>query len=193
MNLSSASPEQITVWLQQWQRGDTRAGNQLAEGVYADLERIASRYLRAERAGNTLEPGALVNELWVRLTTTTGVAYQNRAHFFALASTTMRRILVDHARARRAEKRGGNQNQISLTAVEGWNPVADYDDLVALDQVLKTLEEADSRAARVVELRFFAGLAGHEIAEVLGTSEITVKRDWKVARAWLIQRLNHGS
>ena len=193
MNLPPASPEQITVWLAQWQQGNTRAGNRLAEGVYPDLNRIAARYLHAERDGNTLEPGALVNELWVRLTEATGVAYQNRAHFFALAATTMRRILVDHARARRAEKRGGDQNQVSLTAVEGWNPAADYADLVALDQALRALASADPRAARVVELRFFAGLGGAEIAEVLGISEITVKRDWKVARAWLVQRLQQHS
>ncbi len=193
MNLPSASPEQITLWLEQWQQGNSRAGNQLAEGVFPDLHRIAARYLQAERADNTLEPGALVNELWLRLTEATGVAYHNRAHFFALAATTMRRILVDHARARQAEKRGGDQNQVSLTAVEGWNPAGNYDDLMAFDQALQTLEDADPRAARVVELRFFGGLAGPEIAEVLGTSEITVKRDWKVARAWLMQRLQQPS
>jgi RNA polymerase sigma factor (TIGR02999 family) len=132
----------------------------------------------------------LVNELWVRLTSGEPLPYQNRAHFFALAAQNMRRILIDHARARLAEKRGGELQQVTLTAVEGWNPVAQNEDLLALDQALSRLEKADPRAARVVELRFFGGLQEEEIAEVLGVSAITVKRDWKAARAWLAGQLS---
>jgi RNA polymerase sigma factor (TIGR02999 family) len=131
----------------------------------------------------------LVNELYLRLMGSEPLAYQDRAHFYAIAAQTMRRILIDHARARIAGKRGGEQERVSLTAVEGWNPVAQSEDVIALDQALAKLEKADARAARVVELRFFGGLQEEEIAEVLGVSIITVKRDWKVARAWLVGRL----
>jgi RNA polymerase sigma-70 factor, ECF subfamily len=117
------------------------------------------------------------------------IPYQDRAHFFAIAAQTMRRILIDYARARVADKRGGQQERVTLTAVEGWNPVAQSADILSLDQALTKLEGADPRAARVVELRFFGGLQEEEVAEVLGVSIITVKRDWKVARAWLIARL----
>jgi RNA polymerase sigma factor (TIGR02999 family) len=121
------------------------------------------------------------------------IAYRDRAHFFAIAAQTMRRILIDYARARIAEKRGGDQQRVSLTAVDGWNPVVGTEDLIALDQALSKLEKADPRAARVVELRFFGGLQEEEIAEVLGVSIVTVKRDWRVARAWLIGRLRPHS
>src|SRR5262249_22705191 len=151
--------------------------------------KIASRFLHNERKHHTLEPTALVNELWIRVVGGDGVQYQNRAHFFAIAAQTMRRILIDYARARGAGKRGGHQEQVTLTTVEGWNPIARKEDILALDQVLSKLEKADPRAAKVVELRFFGGLQEDEVAEVLGVSTITVKRDWKVARAWLLARL----
>jgi RNA polymerase sigma factor (TIGR02999 family) len=157
--------------------------------VYPELRRIAARFLHNERNHHTLEPNALVNELCVRLLGSRPLAYQDRVHFFAIAAQTMRRILIDHARARIAEKRGGERERVTLTAVEGWNPVADNKDIVSLDQALSKLEKADARAARVVELRFFGGLQENEIAEALGVSLITVKRDWKVARAWLMSRL----
>jgi RNA polymerase sigma factor (TIGR02999 family) len=118
------------------------------------------------------------------------ITYNDRAHFFAVAAQTMRRILIDHARARVAEKRGGVQQRVSLSAVDGWNPVARSEDLLALDEILAKLEKADPRAARVVELRFFGGLSEEEVAEVLGVSAITVKRDWRAARAWLVGRLS---
>ena len=177
--------QQITAWLADWRRGDTQASERLADAVYAELRQIAARFLRRERDGHTLEPHALVNELWIRLMGGEPVSYQNRAHFFAIAAQTMRRILIDHARARVAGKRGGDQQQVSLSAVDGWNPVAHYEDVLVLDQALSQLARADPRAARVVELRFFSGLQEDEVAEVLGVSVITVKRDWKVARAWL--------
>ena len=179
----------ITAWLADWRRGDTQVSERLADAVHAELRQIAARFLRHERDGHTLEPHALVNELWVRLMGGEPVSYQNRSHFFAIAAQTMRRILIDYARARVAGKRGGVQQQVSLSAIDGWNPVAHYQDMLVLDQALSKLARADPRAARVVELRFFSGLQEHEVAEVLGVSVITVKRDWKVARAWLAGRL----
>jgi RNA polymerase sigma factor (TIGR02999 family) len=182
--------QQITVWLADWRAGNSGAGTRLAGAVYPELRQIAARFLHAERANHTLEPNALVNELWLRLIGGEPVPYQDRAHFYAIAANTMRRILIDHARARVAEKRGGELQQVSLTAVEGWNPVAQNEDLLLLDQALLRLEKADPRAARVVELRFFGGLEEIEVAEVLGVSPVTVKRDWRVARAWLMGQLS---
>src|SRR5262249_39075008 len=138
---------------------------------------------------HTLEPTALVNELWIRVGCGDGVQYQNRAHFFAIAAQTMRRILIDYARARSADKRGGHQEQVTLTEVEGWNPIAQKEDILALAQPLRKREKEDPRRAKVVELRFFGALQEDEVAEVLGVQTITVKRDWKVARAWLVARL----
>ena len=180
---------QITRWLADWRQGNRDAGDRLAEAVYPELRQIASRFLHNERGHHTLEPNALVNELWIRLVGSETIQYQNRAHFFAIAAQMMRRILIDYARARIAEKRGGLQEQVTLTAVEGWNPIAQNEDILALDLALSRLEKADPRAARVIELRFFGGLQEEEVAEVLGVSIITVKRDWKVARAWLMARL----
>ena len=180
---------QISLWLADWRQGSRDAANRLAQAVYPELRQIASRFLHNERDHHTLEPNALVNELWIRLMGSEAIHYQNRAHFFAIAAQTMRRILIDYARARIADKRGGVQEQVTLSAVEGWNPIAQNEDILALDIALSKLERADPRAARVVELRFFGGLQEEQVAEVLGVSLITVKRDWKVARAWLIARL----
>jgi RNA polymerase sigma factor (TIGR02999 family) len=189
--MDSATPtsEQITLWLTNWRQGDQNASERLFAVVNPQLQRIAARFLGNERNDHTLEPSALVNELYVRLIGSETVAFNDRAHFFALAAQTMRRILIDHARARIADKRGGEQQRVNLSAVEGWNPVSYNQDLIDLDRALSKLEKADPRAARVVELRFFGGLQEEEIAEVLNVSVITVKRDWKVARAWLIGRL----
>jgi RNA polymerase sigma factor (TIGR02999 family) len=183
------APPHITAWLADWRRGNTEASDRLAAAVASDLRRIAAGFLRRERAGHTLEPNALVNELWMRLMSGNAVSYQNRLHFFAIAAQTMRRILIDHARARIADKRGGDQHQVSLSDVDGWNPVDHYEDVILLDQALAALAKLDPRAARVVELRFFSGLQEDEVAEVLDVSIITVKRDWKAARAWLTTRL----
>jgi RNA polymerase sigma-70 factor (ECF subfamily) len=179
----------ITSCLTAWRVGDANASQRLFEVVYPELRRIAARFLRSERDHHTLEPNALVNELYLRLLGSTPIDFEDRAHFFAVAAQTMRRILIDYARARVAGKRGGQQQRLTLSAVEGWNPVKDHEDILALDQVLSKLQNADPRAARVVELRFFGGLQEEEIAEVLNISVITVKRDWKVARAWLVARL----
>jgi RNA polymerase sigma factor (TIGR02999 family) len=181
--------QRITCWLDDWRQGNDDARDQLFGVVQPQLRQIAARFLRQERGDHTLEPNALVNELYLRLLGGEPVNYQNRAHFFAIAAQTMRRILIDHARARVAEKRGGVQQRVSLSAVDGWNPVRHSEDVLALDELLSKLEKSDARAARVVELRFFAGLREEDVAEVLGVSVITVKRDWRVARAWLMGRL----
>jgi RNA polymerase sigma-70 factor, ECF subfamily len=189
MDDEAPSSVQITTWLRDWRAGDPDAPARLFAVVHPELRRIASRFLHNERDDHTLEPNALVNELCLRLLGGEPVAFNDRAHFFAIAAQTMRRILIDHARARIADKRGGDMERVTLTAVEGWNPIAHFEDVLMLDQALSKLERADSRVARVVELRFFGGLQEDEVAEVLGVSAITVKRDWKVARAWLISRL----
>jgi RNA polymerase sigma factor (TIGR02999 family) len=183
------SSHAVTGWLAGWRGGDQGAGERLFEVVYPELRRLAARFLGNERRDHTLDPHALVNELCVRLLGAEPITFNDRAHFFAVAAQMMRRILIDHARARLAEKRGGVQERVSLTAVEGWNPVAHDEDLLILDDLLARLEKADARAAKVVELRFFGGLREDEVAEALGISTITVKRDWKVARAWLIGHL----
>lgn len=181
--------KQITVWLTEWRQGDERARDRLFDVVHPQLHQLASRFLHHERREHTLEPNALVNELCVRLLGGEPITYQARTHFFAIAAQTMRRILIDHARARIAEKRGGVQQQVSLSAVDEWSPVTQNEDLLALDAALSKLETLDPRAARVVELRFFGGLTEDEVGEVIGISTITVKRDWKAARAWLMGRL----
>jgi RNA polymerase sigma-70 factor, ECF subfamily len=181
--------QQITRWLGDWRQGDAQARDRVFAVVHPELRQIAARFLQRERPDHTLEPNALVNELCVRLMGVAPLTYQDRAHFFAIAAQTMRRILIDHARARVADKRGGVQHRVSLSAVDGWNPVGHSEDILLLDEVLTKLAKADARAAQVVELRFFGGLSEEEVAEALSVSIITVKRDWKAARAWLIGRL----
>jgi RNA polymerase sigma-70 factor (ECF subfamily) len=181
--------EEITVWLTDWRQGDEHARDRIFALIHPQLRQIAARLLQRERADHTLEPNALVNELCIRLLGNQPVSYQDRAHFLAIAAQTMRRILIDHARAGIAGKRGGEQQRVTLSAVDGWTPVADSEDILALDVTLSKLETLDARAARVVELRFFGGLEEDEVAAVLGVSVITVKRDWKAARAWLAGRL----
>jgi RNA polymerase sigma factor (TIGR02999 family) len=183
-------PEQITAWLARWRNGDEQARERLFDTVHNQLRQIATNLLQRERANHTLEPSALVNELCVRLFGGQVVSYQDRAHFFAIAAQTMRRILIDYARAGVAEKRGGGRQRVSLSGVDGWTPISRDEDILALDQALSKLATVDPRAARVVELRFFAGLQEDETAVALGVSEITVKRDWKAARAWLISHLH---
>jgi RNA polymerase sigma factor (TIGR02999 family) len=181
--------QQITRWLGDWRHGDERARDELVAVVQPHLRQIAAKYLRRERTDHTLEANALVNELWMRLMGAEPIPFNDRVHFFAVAAQTMRRILIDHARARIAEKRGGEQLRVSLSAVDGWTAGRQSEEMLALDEALSKFEKADPRAARVVELRFFGGLTEDEVAEVVGVSTITVKRDWKAARAWLISRL----
>jgi RNA polymerase sigma factor (TIGR02999 family) len=179
----------ITQWLTAWRQGDVEAREQLFAALYPHLCSIAARFLRRERADHTLEPSALVNELASRLLGSAPLAYKDRAHFLAIAANMMRRILIDHARARTADKRGGVQQRVDLSSIDGWRAAPATEDVLLLDDALSRLERADARAARVVELRFFGGLREDEVAEALGVSVITVKRDWKFARAWLIDQL----
>jgi len=180
-NLNAAP---VTEYLRGWNENDREAIGLVIESLYSELHRIAARMLGAERSDHTLQPSALINELYLRLHAATPPEWRNRAHFLAVAATTLRRILIDHARAHRAEQRGGGEAGIPLHMVDPGAPCS-YDDLLIVDEALQELERADPRAARVTELRFFGGLLESEIAEELGISEITVKRDWKFARAWL--------
>jgi RNA polymerase sigma-70 factor, ECF subfamily len=182
--LDSQTP--VTAYLLGWNRNEREAIGVVVESLYSDLHNIAARMLTAERSDHTLQPSALVNELYLRLHAGTPPLWRNRAHFLAVASNTLRRILIDHARARRAAQRGGGEAAVALLMDPGVP--CSYDDLLFVDEALNELERADSRAARVTELRFFGGLLESEIAEELGVSEITVKRDWKFARAWLASR-----
>ena len=182
-------PTQITGWLTRWRTGDEQARDHLFEAVHPQLRHLATRLLQWERPDHTLEPNAVVNELFLRLIGSQPISYQDRAHFFAIAAQTMRRILIDHARARVAGKRGGEQRRVSLSAVDGWAAATSSEQLIDLDHLLSALATADPPAARVVELRFFGGLPEEEVAAVLQVSVITVKRDWKAARAWLAARL----
>jgi RNA polymerase sigma factor (TIGR02999 family) len=152
--------------------------------VYDELRRVAAGALRAERAGHTLQPTALVHEAYVRLAASDALQWQDRAHFVAIAATAMRRILVDHARGHNAAKRGGGDQRLPIEQVDVPAPEADVD-VVALDESLVRLAALDPRQARIVELRYFGGLSVEETATIVGTSPRTVKRDWQMARAWL--------
>jgi RNA polymerase sigma factor (TIGR02999 family) len=178
------SPRGITRLLRAWSDGDEAALEQLAPIVYEELHRIADRYMRQETSGNTLQTTALVNEAWLRLAGPVRVGWHDRAHFFAVASQIMRRILVDAARMRRAGKRGGEVRHFRLRESIDAAPPADGE-LIALDYALDALARIDPRKARVVEMRFFGGLSVEATAAVLKISPQSVMRDWKLARAWL--------
>jgi RNA polymerase sigma factor (TIGR02999 family) len=182
-------PPNVTQLLAAWSRGDQAALEALTPLVHQELHRLAARYMAGERPGHILQATALVNEAYVRLVDWKDVRWQNRAHFFAMAARIMRRVLVDFARTRRREKRGGGQIHLSLSEaaeVAAAEPV----DLVLLDDALKALETLDERQSRVVELRFFGGLSLEEAAVVLDVSVATVRRDWSLARAWLYRELS---
>jgi RNA polymerase sigma factor (TIGR02999 family) len=187
----AAIPEaaQITGWLARWREGDERARDQLFDVVHPYLRQLAWRLLRRERRDHTLEPNAVVNEACLRLIGHEPVSYQDRAHFLAIAAQTMRRILIDHARARVAEKRGGPRQRVPLSVVDTQGHATSSEQLLDIEAQLAALAEVDPRAASVVELRFFGGLNEQDVAEALGVSVITVKRDWKAARSWLAARL----
>ncbi len=181
--------QNITELLVGYGRGDKEALDQLMPVVYDELRRQAARYLRREQPGNTLQTTALIHEAYVRLVDQRNVQWQNRAHFFGIAAQLMRRILVDHARAKKRVKRGGSDVRVSLAdatvAVKGQDL-----DVVALDEALERLAQIDEQQSRVVELRFFSGLTVEETAEVMGISKATVKRDWSMAKAWLHRELS---
>jgi len=183
--------EDISTLLRAWSDGDQSALEQLTPVVYDELHRLARRYMKGERSGHSLQTTALVNEAYMRLVDYERMQWQNRAHFFAVSAQLMRRILVEHAR-RHNLKRGGGVPHVSLdeaSMVDG-DPDAD---LVALDDAMNGLARIDPRKVQVVEMRFFGGLSVEETAEVLKVSPVTVKRDWRAARAWLYRELTGGT
>ena len=186
--MSAPSPAGITVLLRAWGAGDPAALEQLIPLVYGELHAIARQYMHGERHAPTMQPTALVNEAYLRLVGVERTDWKDRAYFFAVAAQSMRRILVEAARARRRLKRGGSAEHVELQDSIDAAPLCS-DTLVALDDALDTLARFDARKARVVELRFFGGLSIEETAEVLAVSPQTVMRDWKLARAWLTEEL----
>jgi RNA polymerase sigma-70 factor (ECF subfamily) len=187
--MTKPSPHEVTQLLQAWSNGDQEALDKLAPLVYEELHRLARRYMSHERPGHTLQTTALVNEAYLRIVNWKNVRWQNRAHFFAVAAQMMRRILVDFARARTYEKRGGQARRVSLS--EAANVSGERgEDLIALDDALQSLARLDPRKSRIVELRFFGGLSVEETAEVLKISTRTVMRDWGLAQAWLYRALS---
>ena len=188
----STSPHDVTRLLVSWSNGDQQALDQLTPLVYAELRRLAARYLRRERSDHTLQSTALVHEAFLRLVDQRDVRWQNRAHFFGVAAQIIRRILVDYARARQTAKRGSEPCKLSLDEAIGTAERRDMD-LIALDDALEGLAKIDPQQSRIVELRFFAGLSIEETAEVLGVSRATVNRDWVTAKAWLFRELTGGA
>ena len=190
MMMSQVSPD-VTQLLLEWNDGHKQALDQLMPIVTEELRKLARSYLQDERDSHTLQPTALVNELYLRLVDRRRVTWQSRSHFFGFAATTMRRILVDHARAHRTAKRGGGVKTVTLDEALGL-PDQPEIDLVALDDALHDLAKLDPRQSRLVELRFFAGLNIEEAAEVLGIGHATVSRDWTTAKAWLRRELRRA-
>src|SRR5438105_1406670 len=175
-------PEGVTQLLMDWSEGDQAALDRLMPLVYSELRRLANNYLRRERANHTLQPTALVNEAYLKLIHQRNTRWQNRAQFFGVAAQLMRRILVDHARAHYASKRGGDRINVSLRNIGAFGEQPDAD-LLALHDVLNRLAEIDPDQSRIVELRFFGGLTIEETAEVMHVSHSTVEREWKIAKA----------
>lgn len=184
-------PEGVTGLLVAWSNGDQASLERLTPLVYAELHRLAKRYMGREQAGHTLQTSALVNEAYLRLIDAQGVRWQNRAHFFAVSAQIMRRILVDFARARHNLKRGGGAQQVTLDEALVVSPDSSAE-LLALDEALERLAMLNARQSRVVELRYFGGLNEEEVAEVLKVSSRTVRTDWSLARAWLYRELSIG-
>ena len=177
-------PSQISTLLGKVESGDTAAASRLLPLVYTELRRLAAHYMRAERAGQTIQPTELVHEAYLRLVGHDRISWQGRSHFLALAATSMRRILIDRARRKLAEKHGGGEEELHLEDLTLFSPNRS-EELVALDDALKVLAEVSPRQSRIIEFRFFGGLTVEEIAAIEGISERTVKQDWRVARAWL--------
>ena len=186
--MDTPSPNEITRHLIAWSKGDAEALEQLIPAIYQELRAMADRYLRRENAGHSFQPTVLVHETYLRLIDQTQVEWQNRAHFFGVAAQMMRRILVDHARAKHREKRGGASRRLSLDENVHYTRER-ASELVALDDALQSLAELDGRKSRIVELRYFGGLTVDETAQVLDISPQTVTRDWNLAKAWLYQQL----
>jgi RNA polymerase sigma factor (TIGR02999 family) len=189
MKESCENEANVTQLLKEWSAGEARALDELMPLVYDELRRQAARFVRKERAGHTLQTTALIHEAYLKLIDQRNVEWQNRAHFFAIAATAMRRILVDYARERNREKRGGALENLPLDEALQISANEKSVDLVALDEALTRLAELDQRQARIVELRYFSGLDNDETAAVLGVSNATVRRDWSFAKAWLRQEM----
>ncbi len=189
--VTPASPGEVTRLLHAWRQGDGKALEDLIPLVYGELHRIAERCMRRERPGHTLQPTAVVNEAYLRLTGGPAVAWQNRAHFFAVAARSMRRVLVDHARSRESRKRGGKgaRHLLDTGVLAQPRPV----ELLVLDESLERLTALDEVQGRIVELRFFGGLTEEETAEVMGVSPKTVHRKWLLAKAYLHRELEDAS
>jgi RNA polymerase sigma factor (TIGR02999 family) len=185
-------PQEVTQLLIDWRHGDQAALDKLMPLVYDELRRIAHRYMKRERPSHTLQTTALVNEAYVRLVGQRDAEFQNRAHFLAVAAQVMRHLLVDYARNRRYEKRGGGARQVTLDEAAVLTQGRD-EQLLALDQALGKLASIDRRKSQLVELRYFGGMNTEETAEVLGVSPITVKREWQKAKAWLYREMNSPS
>lgn len=183
--------DDLTDLLRAWGCGSRNALAELMDRVYRELRAMAAVQLRGEREDHTLQPTALVHEAFLRLVGQDRADWRSRAQFFDLAARMMRRVLVDHARARRRLKRGGAAVRVELTPTSG-KVASKLEDVLALDEAIERLEELDPRQARIVELHFFAGLSVAETAEVVGCSEATVSRDWRLARMWLARELGGG-
>ena len=189
--MGASSPGDVTALLVAWKDGSPEALEELTPIVYSELRRLARNHLRGERRDHSLQPTALTHEAFLRLFGTRKVEWQNRAHFFAVASQLMRRVLVEHARKRGAAKRGAGATRVTLGDVDAPTTSVDVD-VIAVHDALDQLEAIDSRQSRIVELRYFGGLSTEEVAEVLGVSPATVKREWRVAKLWLRRALEAG-
>lgn len=190
--MTTDSREDVTLLLLAWSDGDQAALDKLVPLVYEELHRLAHRYISRERPGNTLQTTALAHEAYLRLIDAKSVRWQNRAHFFAVAAQTMRRILVDMARARQNLKHGGGAQQVSLDEGLLASPERGMD-MLALDEALSRLASLNPRQSQVVELRYFGGLTDEEVAEVLKISPRTVRSDWRLSKAWLYRELRTGA
>ncbi len=187
-SMKVSSKQQVTLLLRAWSQGDKDALSRLYDLVYDELRRLARRYMSRENPGNTMQTTALVNEAYLRLANAEDMKWQDRAHFFAVSANVMRRILIDSARSRRADRRGGDDLPVALDDAPDVAQKSDPD-LIALDDALNQLAKVNERQSKVVELRYFGGLSVEETAEVLKVSSDTVMRDWRFAKAWLKREL----
>jgi RNA polymerase sigma factor (TIGR02999 family) len=189
--MPTMSSQEVTRLLDDWGKGDRSALDKLFPLVQAELRRIAGRQMSQERPGHTLQATALVNEAYLRLAGQEGFEWQSRSHFYAVCAQVMRHILIDHARARARDKRGGDAIQVSLNEAELIGEKAD--DFIALDDALNVLERVDPQKSKIVELRYFAGLSVEQTAEVMNISERTARREWQRAKAWLYRMITEGT
>jgi RNA polymerase sigma factor (TIGR02999 family) len=192
LNPAGEGRREVTQLLHAWRQGDQGAFEELVPLLYRELHRIAERYMRGERQGHTLQATALVNEAYLRLLGSSKVHWQNRAHFLAVSAQLMRRILVDFARSRRYQKRGGDLQRVSITGALAVTPTKKTD-LIAINDALEELATLDARKSKVVEMRFFGGLSVKETAAVLDISTETVMRDWNMAKVWLLRHLSKST